>query len=317
MLEAVAAPDPSRDEILALGEALIEYNEVDPAAHTWLQGHGGDTSNVVVAAARQGARCGYLTRIGDDAHGRALRALWQREGIDDRDVIEMPGADTGVYFVRHDADGHRFDFLRRHSAATQMQPADLPVERIAGARVLHCSAISLAISPSAATTAGTAIALARAAGTWVSFDTNLRLRLAPLEAQAVLIDDALGHCDIALPSFDDLHLTTGLGDADALVDHCLARGARIVALKLGADGALLATPTERWRIAPHPCTPVDATGAGDTFDGALLARLVAGDTLVDAGRHAACAAALATEGRGAVAPIPRADAVRAARATHR
>ena len=307
-----------RTEILALGEAMIEYNQTAPdgADRLWLQGHGGDTSNVAIAAARQGARTGYVTRIGDDTHGRLLRELWQREGVDDRDVRTIPDAETGVYFVRHDAEGHRFEFLRRHSAATGLVPGDLPGARIAAARVLHLSGISMAISTSAETTCRAAIAQARAAGTWVSFDTNLRPRLAPIERQAAAIAHALGQCDICLPGRDDLRLATGLEDPDAMVDHCLRAGARIVALKMGADGALVATADARWRVPPHPCRPVDATGAGDTFDGAFLARLVAGDTAAVAAHHAACAAALATEGHGAVDPIPRAADVRAALARH-
>ena len=67
---------------------------------------------------------------------------------------------------------------------------------------------------------------------------------------------------------------------------------------------------ERHRIPPHPCRPVDATGAGDTFGGAFAARWIAGDSLLEAGRHAAVAAAMSTEGYGAVAPIPRPEAVR-------
>jgi 2-dehydro-3-deoxygluconokinase len=98
---------------------------------------------------------------------------------------------------------------------------------------------------------------------------------------------------------------TGLDDPDALVDHCLALGARIVALKLGEAGALVASAQERHRIAAHPCQPVDATGAGDTFGGAFVGRWVAGDTLRQAGRYAAAAAALSTQGYGAVEPIPR------------
>jgi 2-dehydro-3-deoxygluconokinase len=74
----------------------------------------------------------------------------------------------------------------------------------------------------------------------------------------------------------------------------------------------VASASERHRIAPFPCRPVDATGAGDTFGGAFVARLVAGDMLHDAARYAACAAALSTRGYGAVAPIPRAAEVRAA-----
>jgi 2-dehydro-3-deoxygluconokinase len=105
---------------------------------------------------------------------------------------------------------------------------------------------------------------------------------------------------------------TGISEPDRLVDHCLDLGATTVALKLGASGALVADARERHRIPPFPCRPVDATGAGDTFGGAFVARRVAGDSLLDAGRYAAAAAALSTEGYGAVAPIPRADAVRAA-----
>lgn len=99
-------------------------------------------------------------------------------------------------------------------------------------------------------------------------------------------------------------------------DRCLELGAKVVALKLGERGALVADVHERHRIAPHPCTPVDATGAGDTFGGAFVARLLAGDALEAAGRYACVAAALSTQGWGAVEPIPRAGHVRAALAAH-
>ncbi|WP_419572297.1 carbohydrate kinase family protein, partial [Rheinheimera sp.] len=66
----------------------------------------------------------------------------------------------------------------------------------------------------------------------------------------------------------------------------------------------------RIRIAPYPCQVVDATGAGDTFGGAFIARIVAGDDIEKAGHYAAAAAALSTEGYGAVTPIPTADKVR-------
>jgi 2-dehydro-3-deoxygluconokinase len=151
--------------------------------------------------------------------------------------------------------------------------------------------------------------VAREAGVAVSFDTNLRLKLWPLARAREVMTEALRRCDIALPSLDDVRALTGLDAADALVDHCLRLGARVVALKLGEEGALVASAQERHRIAPHPCKPVDATGAGDTFGGAFVARWVAGDTLLQAGRYAAVAAALSTQGYGAVDPIPRASEV--------
>ncbi len=124
--------------------------------------------------------------------------------------------------------------------------------------------------------------------------------------------ELIAQSDICLPSFEDVSAISGLDDADALADFCLRLGAGTVALKLGAQGVLVADGTQRFRVGPHPCTPVDATGAGDTFGGALLARLVAGDDLHAAARYATVAAALSTEGYGAVEPIPRMAQVRAA-----
>lgn len=300
-------------DILCLGEAMVEFNQTgDGGGRTYLQGFGGDTSNAAIAAARQGARVGYLSALGDDVYGRMLRELWSAEGVDHTGVRTDAEAFTAVYFVNHDAAGHHFSFFRRGSAASRMRPADLPAERIAQAQVLHLSGISAAISDSACDTCFAAVEIARAAGVQVSFDTNLRLKLWPLARARAVMRELIACSDVCLPSYEDLNAITGLEAPDALVDHCLELGAATVALKLGARGAVVADARERFHVPPHPCRPVDATGAGDTFAGAFLARRVAGDGLEAAARHAAVAAALSTEGYGAVAPIPHADRVREA-----
>ena len=300
-------------DILALGEPMVEFNQTGHGGgQLYLQGFGGDTSNFAIAAARQGASAGYISALGDDAHGKMLRELWDREGVDHSCVPTDPAAFTGIYFVTHSAAGHEFSFLRAGSAASRMTPDSVPKERIGSAKVLHVSGISLAISASACDTVYAAIAVARAAGVQVSFDTNLRLKLWPLDRARAVMADVMRRCDICLPSHDDVAAITGITDPDALVDHCLSLGAKIVALKLGERGALVTDATHRHRIEPHPCRAVDATGAGDSFGGAFVARLIAGDDLLAAGRYAAVAAALSTEGYGAVDPIPHASRVRAA-----
>ncbi|TFZ07379.1 sugar kinase [Ramlibacter henchirensis] len=300
-------------DVLALGEAMVEFNQTgEGGGRLYLQGFGGDTSNFAIAAARQGARAGFVSALGSDEHGRTLRALWDRERVDHSGVRTDPSAYTAVYFVTHDERGHHFDFMRAGSAASRMQPADLPRDSIAAARVLHLSGISLAISASACDTAYAAIDIARNAGVQVSFDTNLRLKLWGVDRARAVMTDVMKRCDICLPSLDDVAAISGLRDPDALVDWCLGLGAKIVALKLGHEGAVVADAHQRHRIAPHPCKVVDATGAGDTFGGAFIARLLAGDALPTAGRYASVAAALSTEGYGAVEPIPTADRVRAA-----
>src|SRR4249920_2874221 len=174
-----AATSPS---IVSLGEPLIEFNRPrEGDGRTWLQGFGGDSQNVAIAAARQGASAGYPTSLGQDWMGDAFLELWKSEGVDASRVSRHPTAPTGVSFVTHSAAGHKFDYLRKNSAASLMTPDDVPKDYVAGARFLHVSAIGQAISADARAACDTAIAAARAAGVKVSYDTNLRLRLWDLE----------------------------------------------------------------------------------------------------------------------------------------
>ncbi len=305
---------PSSPQILALGEAMVEFNQARPGEATWLQGFGGDTSNAVIAAARAGARTGYLTRVGDDAFGRMLLDLWAREGVDTSAVEVVAGGETGLYFVSHGPQGHAFSYRRAGSAAARMTPDWLtgaPLAALRDSQWLHVSGISMAISPTACQTTLAAMRAARAAGVRVAFDSNLRLKLWSREAAAAAYELALPLTDLFLPSLDDMTALCGLTDADAVVDWAHARGAGQVVVKLGDHGALVSEDGRRHRLDALPAMVVDATGAGDCFAGNLLARLVAGDALLGAARYANAAASLTVQGFGAVAPLPRADAVRA------
>lgn len=300
----------SSPDIVCLGEPLIEFNRLKEGdGRTWLQGFGGDSQNVAIAAARQGASTGYLTSVGQDWMGDAFLDLWKNEGVDASRVTRHPTAPTGVSFVTHSAAGHKFDYLRKNSAASLMTPGTLATDYIAGARVLHLSAIGQAISDSARATCDAAIDAARTAGVKVSYDTNLRLRLWELDVARAVIDATIARCDIALPSLDDSRELTGLTEPDAIAAYYLGLGAPLVALKMGAEGSLIAMRERMIRIAPHKVEAVDATGAGDTFDGAFLTRLLAGDDPETAARYANVAAALSTTGYGAVTPMPRASDV--------
>jgi 2-dehydro-3-deoxygluconokinase len=319
----MAAPGPLRLrttpastlDVAALGEGMLEFNQTDAGQPTYLQGFGGDTSNAVIAAARAGARTAYLTRVGNDAFGRSLRELWQREGVETGAIESDDEAPTGIYFVTHGPAGHEFTYRREGSAASRMTERWLKqgpaAQVIRGAKILHVSGISLAISTSAHDTVLAAMELARESGTGVSFDPNLRLKLWSLDAARHAIAAATALCDIFLPSLDDVSTLIGVNDADAVIDWGHAKGAAIVVVKSGAAGAVASDGLRRERIAALPVPTVDATGAGDCFCGNLLARLAAGDALFDAARYANAAAALAVQGFGAVAPLPRADQVRA------
>jgi 2-dehydro-3-deoxygluconokinase len=304
-----------RVELLCMGEPMLEFNMQPPGPdgkNLYLEGHGGDTCNAAIAAARQGARVGYITALGADAAGDSFMALWAREGVDASTVRRDPQRPTAIYIVTHTAKGHEFLYYRAGSAAAAYAPGDLPEAAIAAARMFYASGISQAISASGADAVFRAIEIARGNGVLVAYDTNYRPRLWPLSRARAIIHAAIAQADYALPSFEDAEALTGLSDPDAIADFYLRLGPKAVALKLGARGTLLATPEGRVRIPPHPIRHVDGTGAGDAFCGSFLARIVAGDAPGAAARYAAVAAALKCEGYGAIAPIPRAEQVRAA-----
>lgn len=300
-------------DLICLGEPMVEFNQSATlgGVPAFSQGFGGDTSNCAIAAARLGANAAYLSAVGTDAFGDALVDLWRTEGVDASLVRRDPAASTGIYFVSHGPAGHSFTYYRAGSAASRMTPADLPLDAIRGARILHASGISQAISDSACDATFAAIAAAREAGVTVSYDTNLRLRLWPLARARAVIEETARMADILLPGLDDARQLTGLEKPDAIADHYLGFGCKAVALTMGADGVLIATPERRLTLARHTVTAIDATGAGDAFDGAYLSRVLAGDDPFAAAVFANAAAALSTTGYGAVAPLPREDAVRA------
>jgi 2-dehydro-3-deoxygluconokinase len=298
-----------------MGEPMLEFNqmpEAEDGRRRYLEGFGGDTCNAAVAARRQGARVAYITALGRDTAGERFMQLWRDEGVDASAVRRSQSHPTAVYFVTHGAAGHEFLYYRHDSAAARLGPDDVPEALIAGARIFFASGISQGISASAADAVFHAIDIGRRHGVRIAYDTNYRPRLWPPARAAAIIHAAIAQSDIALPGLDDAKILTGLSDPDAIADFYLRLGPEIVALKLGDAGALIATPRGRTRLPPFPCSPVDATGAGDAFCGSFLARLIAGDAPEAAGRYAAAAAALHTQGYGAIAPIPHAAEVHAA-----
>lgn len=302
--------------IVAIGEPMIEFNQSrSEDAGVWLQGFGGDTSNMVIAAARLSGDlnlgAGYITRIGDDAFGRLLLGLWAREGVAVDGVEIDPHAPTGVYFVSHGQDGHAFSYLRSGSAASRLSAETLPQAVLRQARVLHVSGISQAISPTACDACFAAMESVRATGGQVSYDPNLRLKLWPLPRARAIVRATLPLASWVLPSYEDARALFDVESHDAIVDALHELGSPVVVLKLGAQGCLVSDGRRRERIPGEQVEAIDATGAGDCFDGAFAVRSVAGDDPFRAARYANVAAAIATTGFGAVGPLPDDAAVRA------
>ncbi len=241
---------------------------------------GGKGLNQAVAAARAGASVAFVGALGDDGAGAVLRHVLAGDGIDAACVDTVAEA-TGRALIGVSAEGENSIIVVAGANAT-VTAEHMPTSRVLLAQLeVPLAAVARALQS------------ARAAG------TTTVLNPAPVQP---LPAPVLALCDIVVPNEHEVDLLGGAA-------HLLALGARAVVVTRGGDGADLHTVDGVTHIEPFPVQPVDTTGAGDTFCGALCARLAAGDELVTALRFAAAAGALCTTAAGAVPSIPRRAAI--------
>lgn len=296
-------------EIVSLGEPLLEFNTITPGslkdARQYEVGWGGDTSNFVVAVNRLGGEAGYICRIGNDDFGHKFLDLWNNEGIDTQFVIkDKDNYPTGIYFISRHGEAHTFTYYRKDSAASRISPKDVPIQYIQNAKIFHASGISQAISNSACDSVFYAIDIAHQAGVMVSYDPNLRLKLWEERRARAIVLETISLADFVFPSLEDATVLTGLDNPEEIARQLLNLGPKVVVIKLGGQGALLALMDKTIRFDPIIVNVVDTTGAGDAFDGAFLSAYLRGCNFEECTRFANAAAALTTTGWGAVNPIP-------------
>ncbi len=295
--------DESPCDVVTLGETMVLLwptgAESLADAVTYERSLGGAESNLAIALARLGLRPRWISRLGDDPFGRYTRATLEQEGV----IVDAPidtSAPTAVFFKERVAQGpRRVYYYRRGSAASCMEPTDLTAAQFAGARLLHVTGITPALSVGCATTVDRAITLARAAGARVCVDPNVRPQLWPERGAGIAVLHALmARADLVLLGDEDAaYLFPGLSDA-AVLRAVRALGPGVVVLKLGARGARAVVEGEEASVAPYPVAVVDSVGAGDGFDAGFIAGLLRGDTLPRCLALGACvgAAAVATTG---------------------
>ena len=299
-------------DILSLGEPMWEMSAIPSEPGKYTLGYGGDTANFCVAAARQGASVGYITRVGNDKFGDELRAMWKREGIDGSQVIVDEHAATGGYFVHHGPDGHQFSYARAGSAASRLSPGDIDLDVVGNAQFVHASGITQAISTSARAATLAMFREARNMGVTTAFDANVRAQLWTMGEAREALAEILPLTDYFFPSLEDAAALSGTSDHDEIMRWAHSHGAAVVVLKLGAEGVKISQGqgADVMQMASYSVESVDATGAGDCFAGAMIGRMAMGDLMLDAVRYANAAAALTTTAFGAISAIPRRDGVK-------
>ncbi|HLT62785.1 MAG TPA: sugar kinase [Microlunatus sp.] len=228
----------------------------------------GAESNLAIGMARLGHSVSFAGRVGDDVFGERIRRELRAEGIDVSGLLTDPELPTGLLIRDSPVDRPiTVHYRRAGSAATAYGVADLPTEAIRSARLLHLTGITAALSDSAFAACRTAMELAREAGVTVSFDPNLRLRLATPEEWTKIIDELARLADLIFVGADEAALIT---DGIPAEQWFFDRGAGTVVVKDGGNGAVEHTPSGSHLGAVRRVPLVDPVGAGDAFNSGWL-----------------------------------------------
>ena len=262
-------------EITTIGEVLIDLTQTGVNGQNvpvFAANPGGAPANVAVAAARLGASAAFIGQVGRDGFGAYLTGVLTENGVD-ASGVRADETPTTMAVVTVAPGGERsFRFVRGADALLTEDEVDTAL--IEGSKVLHFGSVSLTAEPARSATLFAA-RHAREHGVLVSYDPNYREALWPDREEAVARMCApLPLADVLKLSDEELPLLTGTDDPAEGTRRLADRGVSLVLLTLGGEGAFW-----RWQgktgLVPGVATAVaDTNGAGDTFLGAVLSRLV-------------------------------------------
>ena len=269
------------DRVPAAGETVL--------GRGYSEGPGGKGSNQAIAAARLGARARFVGSVGKDRHGDEALRLWKEEGVA-ADWVKRVEAHTGIAFVVVGPAGSNI-IVVDPGANGGLTPADVGA---ASAAIRGCGVVLTQLEiPSE--TAAAACRKAREEGAAVI------LNPAPAKEGGRL---DLSQVDMLTPNETEFAVLAGTTDLDGGARSLLARGPRAVVVTLGERGARVVTKDGAVTVPAPRVRPVDATGAGDAFNGALAVALSEGEPLNSAVRFANYAGALAVTRREVVPALP-------------
>jgi ribokinase len=261
-------------------------------------GPGGKGTNQAVAAARQGARVDLVTCIGDDIFAEIAVRLYHHEHIALDHVHRIPNVNTGVGFVTLLPSGEN-SIVGHLGANTHMRPEHVDA---AESLIAECDVVMTQYEVPFESVFR-AMELGRRHGKLTIWN--------PAPAKAFDCE-ILKYVDVLTPNESETRLLLGLPPDDPTPTAQLARelfdlGVKQVVVTLGCRGSMIVTPHHSEIIPPLSVKPLDATGAGDSFNATLAVRLAQGMELRDAAREANCAGAYTCMHLGVIGGLPTLD----------
>lgn len=295
------------NKLLSIGECMIELRQ--GSGEQVVPGFAGDTFNVSYyarACMPRSWEVQYLTAVGHDVMSGKMLDFMASLGIGTRWVPRIEGRLPGLYLIHLDEGERSFSYWRSASAAKLLARDEINLrEAVDECKVIYFSGITLAIlSGRDCELLLAEMRRAKTEGKLVVFDPNIRPDLwEDKKYMLATISRAASVSQLVLPSFGDEQTHFG----DASIDETIARyrdlGNCDVVVKNDADEIAVAFGGNRQDIAPVSGVKViDSTGAGDSFNGAFLARYISCGDPLEATKFASRVAATVITHHGALLP---------------
>lgn len=266
-------------KILCIGEALIDMictNKGMTLAEgsDFLKKTGGAPTNVAAAIAALGGEVELAAKVGKDPFGKQLIQTMESFGVGTHAMLEDPHHFTTFAFVSLMHDGER-DFVFNRGADGQLSIDDVDAINLNNVGIIHFgSATGFLPGPLQAAYLHL-LQKALHHKIYISFDPNYRHLLFPNNTDSFVSQSwhFLRNCNFFKVSDEEAMLLTNTSTLEAATAFLLKETTGVFAITLGKDGTLLGLNGKQYIIESIPVKPVDTTGAGDAFVGAVLYQL--------------------------------------------
>lgn len=309
-------------DVTALGEILIDFTPCGKSTagqSLFEQNPGGAPANVLTCLSKLDRKTAFIGKVGADMHGEFLKSVLEENRICIDGVITDEDVFTTLAFVALSDYGERsFSFARKPGADTCLKEEELRTELIRNSKVFHIGSLSLTAEPARSTTFR-ALEIAKESGCIISYDPNYRAPLWDSKEQAVEgMRSVLPFVDVMKLSDEETELLTGKEDPKEAAEILLKKGVSVVAVTLGDKGALVCTKEGCITVCGYKAKVEDTTGAGDSFWGGFLHKLLECGkapkevTLEEAAafaRYGNAVASLCVEKRGAIPAMPTVEEI--------
>ncbi len=309
-------------QLLSMGELLIDFTPTgttEDGRLLFARNPGGAPANVAVQALRAGVSAGFLGRVGKDMFGDFLVKTLEDCGVETRGLKEDPDYATTLAFVQLSETGDRdFSFYRNPGADTRLTAGEAEKALVQECGLLCFGSLLLTADPSRSAVEEL-VRYARAQGKITAYDPNWRPPLWESEAEGVArMRSLIPFADIMKVSDEELILLTGREDLEEGARALLSEGVSVVVVTMGPKGCMVFTPGYSLKKSTYDTKVIDTTGSGDSFFGALLAKIVqsgkkpcelTGEELSAFVDFANAAGATCATKMGAIPALPGVDAI--------